>query len=125
MDPQSEKCTVDYEREMSLFEFSNYRDYIRYRLNQKREIRGYHSRIARAAGCQKSFLTQVLKEQLNLSRDHAAALTEFFKFSEQEANYFLALVDFERAGTTSLRRMELQRIERLRKNADNLLFNRK
>lgn len=60
-------------------------------------------------------LQVVLSGELHLTPDHAFRLAEFLSFNESERDYFLALVETERASTSSYFEFQKRRAEVLRK----------
>ncbi|MFX6794117.1 hypothetical protein ABTH15_20060, partial [Acinetobacter baumannii] len=59
---------------------------------------GYKSKLAVAAGCQKSFFSQVLNAHVHRTPEHALGLARFWKLNRLERDYFLELVNHARAG---------------------------
>ncbi len=99
---------------MKVFGFSNYRDYLSFRLQSDEEARGYQKKLATAAGCQSSYLSQVLSTQANLTPEQSIGLAAFWNFDEDETEFFLSLVQHDRAGTPKLREHLLAKMEVLR-----------
>lgn len=88
---------------MNLFDFEDYRAFIQHQIQGNKGIRGYRSRLADAAGCRLSHLSQVLSGSVQLTPDQAAGLCVFWGFEPQRTDYFLALVHLARAGSPSLK----------------------
>jgi uncharacterized protein (TIGR02147 family) len=91
---------------ISIFDFSDYRAYIKKRIGELGpRARGFQSRMAEAMNCQKSFVTKVLSPQstADFSLEQAERLNSLFEHSTDEASFFLLLVQFARAGTPTLR----------------------
>src|SRR5436309_16129314 len=88
-----------------LFTYTSYKAYLIDRIEQNKDLRGYQSQLARAAGCQRSFLSQVLNGKFDLSREHAAELSRFWGLDPLETEYFIGLVDLARAGSGHLRKL--------------------
>ncbi len=86
-----------------IYKYSNYKDYIRHELTLNKSVRGYQGRLSEAAGCQKSYFSQMLSTHIHLTPEHAFGLTTFWNFAEEEARYFQDMVQFER---TSHRRLK-------------------
>jgi uncharacterized protein (TIGR02147 family) len=99
---------------MTIFHFDNYKELLSHKVNDKRNERGYMSKLAQFAGIHSSFLSQVLRGQVNLSSDQALAFCEFWDFDESETDYFLTLVQMERAGTAKLRQKLRKDLVRMR-----------
>ncbi|MDQ3232688.1 MAG: hypothetical protein M3Q07_12790 [Pseudobdellovibrionaceae bacterium] len=99
---------------MTFFEQENYRDIIRGKIRDHSRKRGYQTQLAKFAGCQVSYFSQVLKGQVQLTPDQAAALCEVWNLADLEAEYFLTLVNFERAGSPQLQQRLRTQLEKLR-----------
>jgi uncharacterized protein (TIGR02147 family) len=98
----------------SIFDFSDYRRYIEAKIEAQAISRGYRSRLSEVAGCQPAYFSQVLAGKSNMTSDQASNLSDYWEFNEHEADYFLALVDFERAASPSLKRRLKGKLKRLR-----------
>jgi len=104
----------------SLFDCSSYREFLKTKIEENREIRGYQSRLAQAAGCQRSGLSQVLNGHIELTIDQAANLAQHWELNADQAAYFLDLVALERAGTPSAKAHFSRKISEARKKRDDL-----
>lgn len=82
--------------------------------------RGQLTRAATALGCQRSYLSRVLSESMHLTADHAFNLARFLKLNEEERNYFLALVELERAASPEYRQHWQRRLQELRRANDSI-----
>lgn len=98
-----------------VFSCSNYREFIHATIDENHETRGYQSRLAEAARCQRSFLSQVLNSHVHLTPDQAANLCEFWKLDSLETEYFTDLVLLERAQSRSLKRIVSTRLQRAKR----------
>lgn len=101
---------------MTIFEKNNYRDIIRQKISDSDTPRGHQARLAEAAGCHSSYISLVLKGNSHLSLDQAYAFAEFWNLDDVETQYFLTLVNYERAESEKLRMRLNADIERLREN---------
>jgi uncharacterized protein (TIGR02147 family) len=86
----------------SLFEYDDYKAYLIERLNSDFG-RGSKSRLADALKCQTSYVAQVIKGRAHFSPEQAEAANMFLSHSEIECDYFHALIQFSRAGTSALK----------------------
>lgn len=90
---------------MNLFEFNQYRDYLQKFLhlshNKGHGLRGIW---AKEMGCQIAYVSHVLNGKNNLSLEQAEALSRHLGHSKEETEYFILLVEKERAGTVSLKK---------------------
>ena len=107
-----------------LFGRSSYHEVLEFRLEREGRGRGYRAQLARAAKCQPAYLSQVLGRQAHFTPDHAAGLCDFWGFDELESEYFLALVDLARAGSSTLINKIKRRLrslaERYRRESERL-----
>ncbi len=105
---------------MNVFDADDYKDFLRAAIAGQKGTRGYQARLAEAAGCQKTYLSQVLHTEVQLTPDHAAGLCAFWGFDADETAYFLDLVGVARAGTKALRDVLSARLARTRAASENL-----
>ncbi|MGK5082274.1 TIGR02147 family protein [Bdellovibrionota bacterium FG-1] len=105
---------------ISPYSFTDYKEYIHAQIQAHSAERGYRSRLAEAAGCQMSYLSQLLHGTVQLTPDHALGLCSFWGLGENERDYFLELVHLARAGTRALKGLIAQRLEQMKKRAENL-----
>jgi uncharacterized protein (TIGR02147 family) len=87
---------------LSVFDFRNYREYLKEALPTQGPSRGGRSKLAAALGCQNGFVSLVLSGEGNFSPEHAMTISRFLNHDEEERDYFLLLVQFERAGSKDL-----------------------
>lgn len=76
--------------------------------------RGEVSRIAEHLGVSTTLVSQVLAGEKVWTPEQAQALTEYLGLAPMEADYFSFLVQYERAGTTALRKFWEAKLEELR-----------
>ncbi len=105
---------------MDVFSFQNYRDIITSYLAGQTSKRGSQKRLAEAAGCQASYFSQMLSGQVQLTLDQAAGIAIFLQFDEDETEYFLALVGYERSGSRHLQSILRQKLEKIRRHHSQL-----
>jgi uncharacterized protein (TIGR02147 family) len=98
--------------EKSVFEFRNYKAFLKYLENNKsKNGRGFRADLARAAGCQTAYVSQVLNGKANFSLDQSHSLNRLLLHNKAESRYFLLLVEHSRAGTIELRKHLLEEME--------------
>ncbi len=100
---------------MTLFDFHEYRSVVKWQIKVNESVRGYQTLLARAAGCQRAFLSQALNSHVQLTPDHVAGLSKFWQFDELETDYFLELVLLERASSPNLKQVIERRLRALKK----------
>ena len=99
----------------NLFEFLDYKRFLTtYIAGQKAGGRGLRSKLAEVAGCNTTYMSQVLNGSANLSQEQGEAIARYLGLSTDETENFLCLIDRSRAGTPSLRTLIQKKIERLR-----------
>jgi uncharacterized protein (TIGR02147 family) len=96
---------------MNIYQYNDYLAYIQKSLEQNKQKRGFHAQMAKAAGMHPSYLSRILHEFTHITPDQAAGLSQFWKFDREETNYFLALVNWARAGTPALKNILEKELE--------------
>lgn len=91
-----------------LYDFTEYKAYLRHRADAER---GMKSALAKALNCQSAYISQVLNENAQLSLEQGDAANHFFAHSDKESQYFLLLLQEERAGTVSLKKFFTQQLK--------------
>lgn len=109
---------------MKVFDFVSYKEFVQKKLDSS-EKRGFgqYSRIAQHLNIHTSMVSQVFKGSKQLTFEQACGLCSFFGFNELEADYFIALVQLERAGTQAAVEKCKRDLQKLKQQAD-LLSNR-
>lgn len=96
----------------SVFEFTNYKLYLQHWLTGlPGSGRGMQAKIAKAIGCQSGYVSQALNTSAHFSLEQAEALNAFLGHTQEEANFFLLLVQFNRAGTPALKNRLKQQLD--------------
>lgn len=99
---------------MKIFEFQNYKAFIRSMITNHPDLgHGSIKKMAAALRVHPSLISQVLNGIKDLTSEQANDIAGFFCLSELETEYFLCLVDIERAGTTRLKVFHQSRLRRL------------
>ena len=105
---------------MTIFEFEDYRKFIRFWVSSKDERRGALTRMAEAMAVSTTMLSQVLAGDKNLSPEMADRLVGHLGLTEKESEFFFLLLDFQRAGTHSLKQRFKARMKVLSVQAKDL-----
>jgi uncharacterized protein (TIGR02147 family) len=106
--------------ETSVMEYRHYLDVLRAKIQENHAVRAYRTILAKAAGCQLSYLSQVLSESVHLTPEHAAGLSEYWNFSTHESEFFLGLVNQARASSPRLKELIESRLNELRIKSTNV-----
>lgn len=100
---------------MQIFSFTDDIQVIREFLKENSGIRSVKSKLAEAAGCQLSYLSQALAGKVFLTPDHAFGISKFLRLNEVEAEYFMLLVQVKRAGAREHRSYLQSKLAEIRK----------
>jgi hypothetical protein len=99
---------------MNIFDFKNYKAFIRSMIASHPDLgRGSIKKMAEALRVHPSLISQVLNGIKDFTSEQANDIATFFCLTEVETEYFLCLVDIERAGTTRLKAFLQSRLSRL------------
>ena len=106
---------------MNLFEYDNYKDFVRDHLKtMPRKGHGQYMRIAQVLDIHTTMVTHIFKGKTNLSVEQALKLAEYFAFSELKTDFFVLLVQLERASNNQSRHYFKKQMEILKSRALNL-----
>ncbi len=97
------------------YSFDNYREVLKKFLNADEKMRGMQARLSECLRCQSPFISHVLAGRNDFSLEQAEAAARFFSFSDDETEYFLELLSFNRAATVDLKTHFRKKLDRLRK----------
>lgn len=110
---------------MSIYEFSDYRPFLRtYIAGLGPKRRGELVRIASVLSIHTTTLSQIMAGKKDLSLDQGWALSKYLHLGLVETEYFIALVEKDRASTREFKNYLDQKMERLKKQSQDLM-NRK
>ncbi len=99
---------------MDVFKFQDFRKLTRGLVSQMPGGgRGAYAKIADYLGMHTTSLSQILASKKPISLEAAVGLCEFFSLTEVEMEYFLLLVQKERAGTVKLREFFKRRLDKI------------
>lgn len=108
----------------ALFDYDDYKVLLNALIESKPQGgRGQRKLLAEAIHCQVAYITHVLSGDNHFSLEQAEAAGRFFALTKEELEFLLALVQYNRAGTPSLKKLLSSQIEELRKK-NNLLKHR-
>lgn len=87
---------------MQVFDFNDYRVFLKTSFSGTGSGRGKRGKLADFLFCQPSFLTQVLMRKAHLSLEHALKVCDYLHFTDVETQYFMLLVQKDKAGSEKL-----------------------
>lgn len=99
----------------SILEFDAYKVYLIALERSRQPIqRGFRSRVAEHLGCQNAFVSQVLNGSAHFSPDQGIRLAKFLKLGADETEYFMFMLESNRAGTKELKDYCSERMAEIR-----------
>lgn len=104
---------------MNPFPFADYKKYL-VEFIATTEGRGAKAALAEAAGCQRSFLSQVLKGSAHLTLEHAIGIAQYLRLSPAQTEYFYYMVAQARSGTSALRHYYGEKMKSLRWSGEEM-----
>lgn len=106
---------------MTVFEFENYKIFVNKRiLEMPKKGRGQYRRMANFLAINSVNVSQIFKGERHLSVEQACELSEFLGLSELESQYFVALVEWERAGSARLKNVKKKLLNEIHEKSQNL-----
>jgi uncharacterized protein (TIGR02147 family) len=108
-------------RELLLYNFTDYRDYLsKYLEDRRKNERGVQTKLSEALNCQPAYVSKVLSMGAHFSLEQSEAASEFCNHTQNEKHFFLLLVQYTRAGTNSLRKYFSQQMEEIKTKQKSL-----
>jgi uncharacterized protein (TIGR02147 family) len=99
---------------MSLFDFMTSREIVAHKISTSSEKRGYKTSLAKIMNVTPSFLSQLMSGDAQLSPDHACLLCDLWVLDQRQSEYFIELVNYERATSPALKTRLAAKLEKLR-----------
>lgn len=97
---------------VSIYHFQSYKDfYNSWVENQPRQGFGEYRRLAKELNISTTMVSQVFKGDKHLSLELASELCEYLRLDDGETDYFILLVELERAGSHKLRKLLLRQVK--------------
>lgn len=98
---------------MKVFEFKDYKEFLNQWLKEHpKGGRGQPTKLSDYLRVSTTLLSQVLKGDKHFSLETAAEITEYVGLNEKETEYFLLLVEHQRAGGFKLKKILEKKVER-------------
>jgi uncharacterized protein (TIGR02147 family) len=105
----------------NVFEFSEYRLYIRNWLEYSKGIKGFNlTKLAEVIQVHPTFLSHVLAGTKDLSLEQAALMSQHFSHTRLEQEYFFNVLQLNRAGTPLLKDILLKRKKEIENERNKL-----
>jgi uncharacterized protein (TIGR02147 family) len=94
-----------------VFDFRGYKPYLQSLAGGTELRRGIKTKLAEAAQCQPTYISQVLHGKAHLSPEQAERLSRYLNHTKDEAQYFMLMLHKDRAGSDDLKKFYLAQIE--------------
>lgn len=96
-----------------LYDYTDYKLYLNDRLDSSSDGRGSRSSLARAIRCQTAYVSSALRGHAHFTPEQGEYINEYLGHTDSESDFFMLLLQHQRAGTENLRR-------RLKKQMDKI-----
>ena len=100
--------------EIDLFDLESYKDFLKAYIDKNRK-RGLVSELAKAAGCDRTYLSQSLNSKVQLTPDHILGISNYMGMGDSEQNYLLHLNLFERSNSESAKKVLKKQMDSIKK----------
>ncbi len=104
---------------MDIFKHKTYKEYFKSYLNEYHH-KGIVSSVAKACGCDRTYLSQVLTGKSELTADHVINFSQNMNLNEIESEFLLTLLLHDRSASSSVRKSLKAKIDRLRDDSEQL-----
>lgn len=106
---------------MNVFDHDSYKKFVlAYVTSMENHGWGEWARIAKKLNISSTLISQIFRGSKELTPDQAFELTEYWGLSDLESDYFILLVQIERAGTQKYRLLLQKKLDLLKEKAQNL-----
>jgi len=105
---------------MNIYNFDDYKKYIKKIFDTEVEGRGRRSKLAEALHCQTGFISQVLNGETHFSLEHGIKINHFLGHNKDEEHFFMLLLQKGRAGSHDLEEYYASQIKFLREKKQEI-----
>lgn len=105
---------------MTVFDFNDYRQFISAQVDAQAKPWGTWGRLAKIAGCQATYLSQVMKGKAQLTPDHVYRMARHWEMTDAETDFFLLLLERERVAGKELRAHLEEKMKKIRREREDL-----
>lgn len=102
----------------AIFNLSDFRDYVHSWV--KAQGRGEYRKIAKVLGVHTTLVSQIFNSKKCLTEEQASKLCDHMNLNTLETDYFLKLVQLERAGTESLKALFRRHLKQLQLQSNDV-----
>jgi uncharacterized protein (TIGR02147 family) len=105
---------------VAVYEFNNYKTFVNEALKNASGAGATRKELAQALSCQPSHVSAVLSGEGEFSAEQAEKVARFLKLGREQTEYFLLLVQCNRAGTPQLRNVYSAMLRQMRERTTPL-----
>ena len=106
---------------MKIFDYLDYRKYVLEELKKRpKKGHGQFLKIAKALHIHTTMVTHILKGHLHFSMEQSLAMAEFLGLNELETEFFIHLVQWERAGNPQTKNYFFKKLSAIKERSQNL-----
>lgn len=100
---------------VSVFEYEDYKDFLRKWISQSpNNGRGQIKKISEFANMHSTLVSQILKGDRHFSMEQALQVSKYLELEELAQEYFMGLVEYEKAGSYELKYFVKQRMVKIK-----------
>ncbi len=115
------KLNITYYKDMKVFEYRDYKKFVNEWIKeQPKGGRGQIKRMSEFLRVSTTLLSQVLRSDKQFSLETAAEFTEYLGLNEKESEYFLLLIEHQRACGFKLKKILEKKLDREQKIGSQL-----
>ncbi len=96
----------------NVFQFESYKEYVKSLIHSKGH--GTRLKLAHSMNCHPAYITQVLNKESHFSIEQALEISSFFNLTRDEEDYFLLLLQLEKAGSKKVRDLTAMKIKEIK-----------
>lgn len=106
---------------MDIFKDNNYKNFLHFRLkNLPKNGRGLKTKLAQHLSINSTLVSQILSGDKDFTLEQAQKVAQFLGLQKIETDYFILLVQINRAGTKDLKDYYIEKREQLKKEGTKL-----
>ncbi len=106
---------------ISIYQYQSYKDYFNTWVGQlPKNGHGEYRRLALALNVSTTLISQIFNSEKDLSLEMACEMTEYMHFNDDESDYFLLLVNYNKSGSNKLTNQLLRQIKEKQVHYKNL-----
>lgn len=104
-----------------IFSYNSYKNYLKDIVES--QGRGSIAKLAEAAGCDRTYLSQCLSTKVQLTPDHIFGISQYLKLAEDEEDYFLLMLLYDRSASRGAQGKVKEKMEKMVQS--NLILSKK